>query len=401
VAGFLTRGQPAAIRRITAMVAAGMPHALLLVGPRSVGKTTLAMDVAAALLCLAADPADRPCRACRGCRLVADGNHPDLHRIAPEGPGMQIRIAPVSQLIRDLALLPVEGGVRVGVLEAAHRLNDEAQNVFLKFLEEPPPGVTIILCADDEDRLLPTVHSRVARVRLGTVGAREIEGLLEARGEADAPTANRLARLAGGRPGLAVAYARATDAVTIRGEVTRSLLDLVGTSRALRLIRVRELLGRVKELRAALAATEAQPSEEPVRGRRRGRAVVPAAPTASVDDAETVDGGAPGAGAEPAPAAGAARGTAQERRSDAALLIDLWRELALDLARVGLGDRAAVHDPDLLDELAAVAARVPADALGSFLLRLDGAGQALDANVSPELVADVLALAWPRATAAA
>ena len=92
--GFLTRGQPAAIRQVAAMIAAGLPHALLLVGPRSVGKTTLALDIAAAQLCLAVDPADRPCRACRGCRLVANGNHPDLHRLAPEGPGLQITVSP-------------------------------------------------------------------------------------------------------------------------------------------------------------------------------------------------------------------------------------------------------------------------------------------------------------------
>jgi DNA polymerase-3 subunit delta' len=405
VAGYLTRGQPAAIRQVTAMIAAGMPHALLLVGPRSVGKTTLALDIAAALLCLAPDPADRPCRACRGCRLVADGNHPDLHRVAPDGAGLQIRIAPVGALIRDLTLLPVEGGMRVAVLESAHRLNEDAQNVFLKFLEEPPAGVTIILCADDEDRLLPTIHSRVARVRLGTVGAREIEALLEERGDADAPTANGLARIAGGRPGLAVAYARAADAARIRGEVTRSLLDLVGTSRALRLVRVRELLARVKQLRAALVATETAAAEEAPRGRRRGRTAPPTAP--AVQDAAT-DGSVeavidadPGVAAGDTAGAAPVRASAQERRSDAALLLDLWRDLALDLARVALGDRSTVHDPELLEELIAVAARLPDGGIGAFLVRLDAAGQALETNVSPELIADVLALAWPRPVQAA
>src|SRR3712207_7063488 len=41
-----------------------------------VGKTTLALDLAAALLCTS--PSDRPCRTCRGCRMVESGNHPDL-----------------------------------------------------------------------------------------------------------------------------------------------------------------------------------------------------------------------------------------------------------------------------------------------------------------------------------
>jgi DNA polymerase III delta' subunit len=407
MAGFLTRGQPAAIRQVTAMIAAGLPHALLLVGPRSVGKTTLAMDIAAAELCLAVDPADRPCRVCRGCRLVGSGNHPDVHRIAPDGPGGQIRIDRVRQLVTDLALLPVEGGARIAVLEAAHRLNDDAQNALLKLLEEPPTAVTIVLCADDEARLLQTIQSRVARIRLGTVAPREIESLIVERGDADAPTANRVARLAGGRPGLAIAYARAPEAATIRGELARSLVDLAAMSRASRLLRIRELLGRAKDLRVALAATEAPAMGEAVRSPRRGRAGAGRAAGAAMGLA---GGGADGSAAEPGPnsetepsvAEGTGgRATAVERRRDAALLLDLWRDLALDLAVVGFGDSGPVHDPDLLEELTTLAATLPAGSIGAFLVRLDEGGRALESNVGPELVADVLSLAWPRPVRAA
>ncbi len=197
------------------MIEGRPPHAILLGGPASVGKTTLAMDLAAGLLCLAQSPADRPCRACRGCRLVASGNHPDLHRLAPGGPGDQVRIDPIRTLVADLALLPVEGGARVAVIERADRMNEDAQNALLKTLEEAPAGVVIVLCADDEDRLLPTIRSRCARLRLGTVGIREIEQWLTERGIVDPPSAARVARLAGGRPGLALAYAQATPRVSL------------------------------------------------------------------------------------------------------------------------------------------------------------------------------------------
>ncbi len=419
MAGFITRGQPAAVRQLSAMTAAGLPHALLLVGPRSVGKTTLALDIAAAQLCLAADPADRPCRECRGCRLVADGNHPDVHRLAPDGPGLQIRVEPVQSLLRDLAFLPVEGGARIAILEAGHRLNEDAQNVLLKTLEEPPAEVTIVICADDEARLLPTIHSRVARIRLGTVAPREIEALLGERGEADAPTANRLARLAAGRPGLAVAYARAPTAAAIRDELARSLLDLTAASVAIRLARIRELLSRAKELRSALVATEAQPiAEQPrLRGRGRGTSKIARAqspgiatggPGPSGDPADASAGITAAANAavagEPQADAGTAassRATAADRRRDAALLLDIWRDVARDLAVIALDEPSAVHDPDLLEEVAALARRLPRGSIGAFLGRLDTAGRALDVNASPELVADVLALAWPRPTVAA
>ena len=89
--GFLTVGHPAAMAAVHAMLGSRVPHALLISGPASVGKVSLALDLAAGLLCSGATGADRPCRSCRTCRLVAHGNHPDLHRLGPEGLGAQIR----------------------------------------------------------------------------------------------------------------------------------------------------------------------------------------------------------------------------------------------------------------------------------------------------------------------
>ena len=218
-----TKGQAAALAAVRGMLVGRMPHAVLLAGPAGVGKTTLALDLAAGLLCMPADEAARPCRACRACRMVEHGNHPDLHRLRPEGPGGQVviggpdaRFRGVRDLVAELALLPVAGGARVAIIERADRMNEDAQSALLKTLEEPPAGVTIVLCADDEERLLPTVRSRCARVRLGPVGQRAVEEILVEQDAADPPTAARLGRLAGGRPGVAFAYARVPEAARIR-----------------------------------------------------------------------------------------------------------------------------------------------------------------------------------------
>ncbi len=245
--GFRTVGHPAAIGAVRAMLATHVPHAVLLTGPASVGKHALALDLAAGLLCAGATGGDRPCRSCRACRMVEHGNHPDLHRLEPEGPGGQVGIGGkdgrrgVRDLVTELSLLPVEGVARVAIIRDAHRMNDDAQSALLKTLEEPPAGTTLILVADDEERLLPTVRSRCARIRLGTLGARDIEALLDERALADAPTAARLARLAGGRAGLAVAYATAPEAEAIRSELSRTLLDLLRAGRAARLLAARDL----------------------------------------------------------------------------------------------------------------------------------------------------------------
>jgi DNA polymerase III delta' subunit len=398
--GARTRGQTAALHVIAAMVHGETPpHAILLVGPDGVGKTTLALDLAAGLLCEAA-PNGRPCRSCRACRMVANDGHPDLHRLAPAGPGRQVviggpeaRYRGVRDLIAELALMPVEGRSRVALIEGAERMNEDAQSALLKTLEEPPAGVVIILCADQETRLLPTVRSRCARVRLGLVGSRDIELILADHELADPPLAARLGRLAAGRPGLALAYARAPEAVLIRAELSRILLDLTDAGGAARLAAVRSAIPRAIALVAALGAGEAG-SSVPRATRRRGRgAPVTPEPVGSADSETGATDDADGVRGRAVPAS--------ERRRAAEILVALWGDVARDLALVGTGGGRSVHDPVLLEELAGIAATVDRNVVTGWLGRADRAVELLASNVSPELLLDSLALAWPRRIVAA
>ncbi len=392
-----TRGQPSATATVRRMIAGPAPHAILLTGPPAVGKTTLALDLAAGLLCSAADPELRPCGTCRACRTVASGNHPDLHRLAPDGPGGQVRLGDprhpepgsVRHLAGELALLPVEGGARVAIVEAAQRLNEDAQNALLKTLEEPPPGVTIVLCADEEDALLPTVRSRCVRVRLGPVSGRAIEGLLGERGLADPPTAARLARLAEGRPGLALAYAVAPGAVRRREKLARWLLDLLHADRRARLVAVRDLLPE-----AAAMADELSAARDRLAGEAAGAVLVAARAVTGPDDAGSADVPVqePGEG-------GRGRISPAERRRAAAALLEVWSAVSRDLAVAALGGRRELRDPALLEELVAAADGMAPEAPARFLGRLARTSELLEQNANPELALDVLALSWPRVAA--
>jgi hypothetical protein len=402
----LTRGHDHAIAAIVTMLS-GPPHALLIGGPAGVGKTTLAMDLAAGLLCDDPDAASRPCRACRTCRLVDRGIHPDVHRLAPSGPGGQIRIGDrdrpdagtVRRLIADLVLMPVEGGARVAIVESADRLTDDAQTALLKTLEEPPAGVTIVLCADDEDRLMPTVRSRCQRIRLGPVGLRDIETILTDAAVADGPTANRLARLSAGRPGLARTLAAAPDAVTTRDEIGRTLLDLLGAPIAARLAAARDLASRSAELARAIDRGRTEPAGSDgssSAGRRPSRrpASAPLEPASEAPSEAPIDGS--GDTAEEA-AGEAVSATAADRRRATHALIGVWRDVVRDLALVRLGDERRVRDPVLLDDLRSVAGQPGAqtvDELAAQLRRLDDAGEMVEGNVRPELILDSLLLAW-------
>ena len=399
----LTRGQPRALAAVAAMVVGPAPHAVLLAGPASSGKTTMAEDLATALLCCDPDPSARPCRKCRGCKQTASGNHPDLHRLAPDGAGRQIRIGDHSNpepgtiraLIADLALLPMEGGARVAIVEQAHRMNDDAQNALLKMLEEPPPGVTIVLCADDEECLLPTVRSRCVRVRLGAVAGRDIESWLGELGAADAPSAARFARLAGGSPGLALAYARAPEAGRLRGEIARGLLDMLAAPRHERLTAVRSLMTTAATLESALAEGRAAAATTGAAAGASAAGMVEEAATAATGRRRRKT-----AATAPAEETGTENAgpkiTASDRRAAASSLLAIWASVARDLAVVRLGANRRLRDPDLLDEMAAVAPTLEPGALPAFLNRLGAVEASLDDNVSPELALDVLALAWPR-----
>jgi hypothetical protein len=295
----------------------------------------------------------------------------------------------VRELIGELALLPVEGGARVAIVEGADRMNEDAQSALLKTLEEPPAGVVIVLCADQEDRLMPTVRSRCARIRLGLVGPRDIEAIVADHDLADPPLAARLGRLAGGRPGIALAYARAPDAVLIRSELSRVLLDLTAARPSARLAAVRSAVPRALALVTALSAGDAPPPA--ARGRRGVASADPTSTIAEDDDDGPVDGAE--SRGRPIPAT--------ERRRAAEVLIGLWMDVARDVTLVGSGGGRSVHDTVLLEEMVTVSAAIPAGAAARFLDRGARSAELLASNVSPELLLDALALAWPgRASAA-
>ncbi len=183
-------------------------HAYLFVGPSGVGRLTTARAFAQALLCASGD--DDACGRCAACRKVENGAHPDLRIISPGGrteTGAERRAVGIDQireLKRDAAYPPYEARWKVFIVEDAEAMRAEAANGLLKIVEEPPPGIVIILIAESISGVIPTLVSRSQVVRFSFVSASEIAQALTARAGVPAGRARYLAALSAGRVGAAL-----------------------------------------------------------------------------------------------------------------------------------------------------------------------------------------------------
>lgn len=194
-------------------------HAWLLAGPRGVGKAHFARQAAVRLLCEAAGPEfDLPGLEAPEehpiAKLVAAGSHPDmrwLERVVNEKTGnlnRNIKVEQVRALGEFMGLSAALSLWRVAVIDSADELEGPAANALLKMLEEPPPNTLFFLVSHAPGRLLPTIRSRCRRLDLQPLDDDAMTSVLaQLHPETSAAERQRLAALAGGSVGRALAFA--------------------------------------------------------------------------------------------------------------------------------------------------------------------------------------------------
>ena len=152
---------------------ASWPHALLVHGPRGIGKHALALNFAQALLCEAPRADGLACGECAGCRYAIAGQHPDFMRlelllIDPDEGTLAavetIGIDRVRALTEFVQLTSHRQRAKVAVIAPAERMHAAAANALLKTLEEPPPGTYLILVSDQPGRVPATILSRCRKL---------------------------------------------------------------------------------------------------------------------------------------------------------------------------------------------------------------------------------------------
>lgn len=166
---------PGAVSRLLRVRQGGnWAHAYLFAGDDPAFLEQFALAWAQACACRSPVASGDACGACRNCTLFAAGSYPGLFTLKPESKSRQILVGDtdkprprgVRHLIHDLGLTADTGVLKTGMILEAENMNEQAQNAFLKTLEEPPRDTLLVLTSGNPKKLLPTIRSRCQIVPL-------------------------------------------------------------------------------------------------------------------------------------------------------------------------------------------------------------------------------------------
>lgn len=152
-----------------------LAHAYLFVGPRGIGKTSIARILAKALNCAKGSTVS-PCGECDSCREIVSGVSLDVLEI--DGASNN-GVDQVRDLRDTVKYAPARGPFKIYIIDEVHMLSTAAFNALLKTLEEPPKHVKFIFATTEPDKILATIISRCQRFDLRRIPVPQIIERLE------------------------------------------------------------------------------------------------------------------------------------------------------------------------------------------------------------------------------
>ena len=146
-----------------------LSHAYLLSGRETESVQFFTKEFIKFINCLTPGVKQGSCKGCQNCKMIEGGNFPDLMVIKSQNSKsslnnekdmMSIEIEQIRDVQKFLALTSFYGNFKAVIIENAERMTREAQNCFLKNLEEPKGKTIIFLISSKSEMLLPTIFSR-------------------------------------------------------------------------------------------------------------------------------------------------------------------------------------------------------------------------------------------------
>ncbi len=141
-------------------------HSYLFIGDDS---TLLEQFVAAwAQVCACQSPSANgdACGDCHTCKQLAAGHYPERYEIRPTSKSRRIVVDEVRNFEHQLGLATGKNQIKMGIIVDADCMGEEAQNAFLKTLEEPTAHTLLFLMTTQPRKLLPTIRSRCQLISL-------------------------------------------------------------------------------------------------------------------------------------------------------------------------------------------------------------------------------------------
>lgn len=229
---FKLLGKREAQERVSSQISAKrLPHAIMLVGEKGIGKSVFADYICKLLLC---EGDSAPCSECNPCKKIEKGIHPDIFKILPEGKSETIGVKTIAPIKEHIYIKPNDAAYKIFIVYSAERMNKFAQNALLKMIEEPPEDTFFIFTCQNAQALLPTVRSRVSMISLTPASEEEIIGELSLRfADRDKSEIEKATKMSGGNVGKAIDILSDSETAELYKDIENVARALCDKDRAL------------------------------------------------------------------------------------------------------------------------------------------------------------------------
>ena len=150
--------QPIMYKKLKNVINNNLSHAFLFVTNKNIYSEKIITSFAKAIICPKKNTQIDNCGDCNICNRIDSNKYSEIKFIKQEG--LLIKKSQLLELQKEFTTKPIEGLKRVYVIYEAEKLNKQAANSILKFLEEPADDIVAILVTDNYNLMLETIISR-------------------------------------------------------------------------------------------------------------------------------------------------------------------------------------------------------------------------------------------------